>query len=369
MCGASVPPRLEDHNCRSDSSAVAAEANPQLGVRSGPHHTYSGGQKIVGNRYPYQTPNQTGITMLAATAERGLCDAFVGCDLWLSLIVFWVAGAWVLGAATTEGRKRLKSLIRGADGRLSLSKIAPLMWTIALVSAFIVMATIAAIAGKLDASLWPELQEEYLLLLGGPFAAAVAAKGIVDSKLQTGALQKVNAHDASAGPTPGEAEPTTALQQLVGDDNGNVDLVDVQYLMFNLVALGFFMAKFVASPGDGLPQLPATLVGLTSAAALTYVTNKAVLRNAPVITSITPSSGRALTAVKIHGRNFIPPGTMDTEKKAGAIVTVGNFTAEVTSITNNLIEAVLPVGPAAGEVEIKVTTAAGATAGLFPSSW
>src|SRR6201996_9344817 len=77
-------------------------------------------------------------------------------------------------------------VIIGADGRLSTSKTVAYGWTAVFASALVVMASLA-VSGRLTpaqafqtGSNW----DAYLLLLGGPYASAVIAKGIVSYQTQ-----------------------------------------------------------------------------------------------------------------------------------------------------------------------------------------
>jgi hypothetical protein len=95
------------------------------------------------------------------------------------------------------------------------------------------------------------LQEAYLLLLGGPYAAAVIAK--YTAVATEGAANKTIAPEAS---------PAKDARNLIADDDGDTDLGDFQYVLFNLVALAFFFGNFVphlsSSPAFSrrLSQLP-----------------------------------------------------------------------------------------------------------------
>ena len=79
------------------------------------------------------------------------------------------------------------------------------------------------------------VSDDYLLLLGGPVAAAVLAKGIVVSQLNNGTLTK----------TPAPDDAPLRVGDLVSADDGSVDLVDFQYSRFNLIALGIVIFTFV----------------------------------------------------------------------------------------------------------------------------
>jgi hypothetical protein len=67
-----------------------------------------------------------------------------------------------------------------------------------------------------------------------------------------------------------------------------------------------------------LVEVPAILLGLTSAAATTYVLNKSLQTVKPVISTVSPSVVAVGTPITIYGRNLFPPGASDTVR-----VTIG----------------------------------------------
>lgn len=210
-------------------------------------------------------------------------------------------------------------LIAGADNRLSTSKVQAVIWTYAVVGALAVLLILYLVGDSqgldvligaepvLDDAGEPALNaagepvdpfpQTYLLLLGGPFAAAVAAKAIVSSKVGDGTLNK-----SEGDPDAGVSE---RLSQAVSDDAGNADLVDTQYLFFNLILLGFFLTLFIEDPRHGLPELPDVLVGLTSLGALTYVTSKAVAKAQPTLSSVSPNEIEPEGKVTLRGQNLL----------------------------------------------------------------
>jgi len=42
-----------------------------------------------------------------------------------------------------------------------------------------------------------------------------------------------------------------------GDDDKNVDIYDLQYVLFNLVAMLSVLILFIQAPGQSLPAVPA----------------------------------------------------------------------------------------------------------------
>jgi hypothetical protein len=58
---------------------------------------------------------------------------------------------------------------------------------------------------------------------------------------------------------------------------------------------------------EGFPEIPAFMVGLTSAAALTYVTKKAVERESPQIIQVAPLRAFRGQRIEVHGRYLVAP--------------------------------------------------------------
>jgi hypothetical protein len=269
------------------------------------------------------------------------------------------------------GRNRgwLVGYLVGADNRLSTSKTQIGLWTAAVIFAFLFfIVQLARTSGTstLTASI-NHFGPEYLLLLGGPFAAAVLATATTSSKVGDGTVQQVNA----ASPSPAD---------LVTDQDGQPAIADAQFLLFNLVALGYFAVALARHP-DTLPQIPTTLVALTSVSALTYLGAKVVAANAPAITTVlltSPSDGKlhAGDTVKIIGSGFQPPATTPgtaPEHSSELAVTfdrIAVYPAHVSpdNLSDTAITAIVPprlAGDANGNVSISILTAAGVQTSPF----
>ena len=135
----------------------------------------------------------------------------------------------------------VEPLVLGQDKRLSTSKLQALLWTYALLGVLlaIVIANWMGQGAGYQHLVGQGLPEEYLLLLGGPFAAAIASKALVAGKVEDGTLTKTEGTGSGVKARAGEA---------FGDDQGNTDLVDTQYLLFNLPALTYVIGGFINQP-------------------------------------------------------------------------------------------------------------------------
>ena len=256
-----------------------------------------------------------------------------------------------LGFLTWMGGKPYGALstVIGQDERTSTSKVQSAMWTLLLVWG------LAFLLGQhvfehqnINVVLPNDTWDQYLVVLGGPFAAAVLAKGIVSTQTANGTVTKTTAPGAS---------PAT-ISQIVQDDNNQTDLVDSQYFLFNLVAVAYFIVQIAAKPV--LPVLPAPLLAVTSGAAALYVGNKAVNSNKPIVTSVRPLSPGAGQVLTILGNNLLGGGS--ASGVSVDLVNVGPLAVEQSNPapTDSKIVATLPLDAPAGNASITVSNIDGA---------
>lgn len=264
------------------------------------------------------------------------------------------------------------SALRGADGRLSTSYTQGGLWTVLVAFAFALFAARLAF-GTLKTSDFTAAAQSfvptYLLLLGGPFAAAALAGLNYGIRKDDGSIQKTEAYGAQ-------------LRDIVADDSGRTSLNDSQFLVFNVVAAATFVVLLAGEPSK-LPVLPSTLVGLTSVSALAYVTTKAVSNQRPVISSIVVATvGGSTTAaakigadqwVDIRGSNFVVPGATEIEDLAQVRVRFGTVEVGVEGRrpdgrANPTASSILVKIPnlSAGTVNVEVITAAGVESNTYP---
>lgn len=237
----------------------------------------------------------------------------------------WAAAATWLAVALVSWVKQAEGgvivMLIGRNGRFSTSYFQAWVWTLVICWGFGFFLADAVVRKATDLGVvGNQLDADYFLLLGGPFAALVVAQQIKNAKLSSGDVQQVSS-------------PSTTIKDLFSSDDGRTDLVDTQYLFFNFVALAAFVVMFARNPTD-FPDLPDGLVLLTSGAALAYIGNKAVERNKPGITSVGLESGagtpRVGDLVRIRGFNFVPAGAEPEEYLARVRVRFGTAEAPVT---------------------------------------
>jgi hypothetical protein len=242
-------------------------------------------------------------------------------------------------------------LVIGEDGRVSTSKLQLVLWTYAVAFVFL-----SAIAQGVDVISMATIQTQYLFLLGIPAAGAAGASLITSQKIQSGQIAKPSVEDTgsdtAAKDPPG---PVQGLGQVVTDDQGQGDIGDFQYFVFNLVTLAFFFEKLFSSGVATLPVIPDTLVALTGASALTYLTKKGVVSDAPIITTVFPARGAAGSIVHVRGQHFGAAG-----KKTGLVVLFGGVPATAVKVkTSTSLDATVPDIGGDQTLDVVVVTADG----------
>lgn len=290
---------------------------------------------------------------------------------------YWVL-AFVLGglviAATIGLTPKLRSLATGRDGRTSTSKVQVLLWTYAVLFVLWTLffawliATLGADSDDLlalkngfQSFLHDGLDEDYLFLLGFPLGAAVGAKAITTSKVASGTAPKT------------EASPNTATpSQVVQDDQGNTDLGDYQYLLFTLLAIAYFLMQFALNPSRGLPDMPATLVALTSLSAAAYVAKKGLYTDPPVLLSVNPPQAPPGDPVTLYGSQLSTPappaGNNDRAQSSTATVLFGTTPGAVSEVDEDgkSLKVEVPRRLKPGPTTIAVTRPPGATSEAIP---
>ena len=318
---------------------------------------------------------------------------------WLGagVIIVLLAAVEVISIVAKSDANFLESVVLGQDNRTSTSKTFVFMWTLlvgwALFSILIpgeLLRTHTCASGShLQAAYhtcqvahdnlgkaqvaWKQFQStgldsSYLVLLGIPAAAAVGAKAITQSKANSGAIAKRVA--------PGDQPVSRRVAQIFSADDNTTDIGDFQYVIFNIIAATYFVAEFLNVPMSGLPQLPDTLLGLTSVSAALYVGKKAATNAKPSITGVFPS-------VLVRGQSAIITGTSFTgtatpfpdDQRAKVKVTVNGVTAAVSNAEDATLTVVVPntlPSPPAGQTQaatIQVYTASDAITPGYPAQY
>jgi hypothetical protein len=212
--------------------------------------------------------------------------AMIDIDWWVYLVVLaglllvslllHVVVVAVAADGTAAKQHGMKALFIGDDNRTSTSKLQALLWTYAILWALISVLVGGGVE-QFNELIGDQLRDEYFLLLGGPYLVAIAAK----AKTTHDVSQATESERGDVKPAkPAEASGGAArrIAEIVTKDDGSVDLGDFQYFAFTLLTLTYFAWAFIASPGDGLPEVPGTLLVLSGISQAAYVGKKVLIR-------------------------------------------------------------------------------------------
>lgn len=274
----------------------------------------------------------------------------------LAIFVAILLALWVLG-----------QLVIGEDGRVSTSKTVAAMWT-TLVAAMLLAFVVARLwkyPQAFDALLHSGLAGQYGLLIGGPLGAALAAKGIVGSQ----AADRPSAKPPHRPTVEDRRKARRAKRlrrrhlvdrnplRLVQDDSKRTDLGDYQYVLFNLIAMVYFVGVAIDSPLKGVPTIPDVLLGLTSVAALGYVTKKA-LPGASAFAKLAVKTAAQGEKVRISGDGLL---TYDEPRETVLTVLFGTKSVPISRKRRedgeDHIDVTVPLDFPARSVDVYVLTA------------
>jgi hypothetical protein len=218
---------------------------------------------------------------------------------------FWavvVVGIVLLATAfigPAPKRSLLLGMVMGKDNRWSTSRVTATMWTFTVIWALLCILFKTHGVGQNGLT----IPDQIAIVLGLPLAGAVGARatnaGRPLVKEATGVT--TNRHQKTKKDTP-QLAPTGIF---TGDDD-EVSLMDSQYFLFSLVLLAWFVTAFVAKSDAGIPTLPDSLLGLSSASGAAYLAKKGLERTdvAPAGKS-TPNENDAKTQTRARK----PPAT------------------------------------------------------------
>lgn len=196
--------------------------------------------------------------------------------------------------------RRRPGFVTGRDGRLSTSMVLALAWTVILLWLLLALLAYGLTAGggigwfQGEHGPLSTLTSVYLPLLGGPYVAMIAAKTVVGLRVENGTMAKPAPRPTESGRRP--------LRELIANDSGRTDLVDLQYVALSAVTMLYVVLFFLSDVGAGLPRLPHEIWALTGAPAGAYLVNKLATRATPVITDVRVADG----LLTVEGGGFAP---------------------------------------------------------------
>jgi hypothetical protein len=286
-----------------------------------------------------------------------------GC--WLPWVARWRARRIRVPGAGDEREAKLRDVARlnelgnrsfwgvllGQDQRLSTSKAVAFAWTTVVVYVLVVLILV-----------WPpdwsealkNLSPTYLLLLGGPYASLVLSKAIVSTRASSGSLVKT--------PSDGNARIT----DLIADDSGRTDLFDVQFVVFNVIAIWFVLVAFDKATLGGLPEIPNGIVLLTGGPAAVYLSNKLFSSTTATVTCVTPSRVLEGEEFIVIGSGFLAGYAPGIGPEMSGTVEVGGVQAlsDPSTWTDARLRARAPRGVSDAPARVTVTGPGGVAAAL-----
>lgn len=246
-----------------------------------------------------------------------------------------------------RGSQPATGVLFGADNRISTSRTIAFAWTVIIVYVLVALLLVwPPDWGKALTNLYPT----YFLLLGGPYAALILAKGITSARTTSGSLVKT------------DGDGTANFGDLVSDDTGRTDLFDSQYVLFNILAMWFVVAAFFRATLDGFPEVPNGLVLLTAGPAAVYLSNKLFGSTESTITTVTPLRVVEGDTFSVLGTNLLA-GRVAGGADGQVLVNGIRASTRAQDWSDTSVKATAPnVGEQDGApVDVHVTTAAGAT--------
>lgn len=261
--------------------------------------------------------------------------------------------------AVLSGNANPSTLFVGSDRRFSTSKFQWWLWLWVLAYTYIAIYIARSIAlGRPDGPV-TDIPANVLSILGISTLTVTLAKGVTSSYAGQGAITK---SDSPTGPK---------AQNLVSDDSDKPDLAKLQNFVWTLIAVMVYFAAlwgilaqaaaaatFQAAHGLlTFPDLDSSLMVLSGLSASGYIGSKLVTRDAPKISSVTPTSGPAgqeLTLI-VLGDNFGGEKVTSGAGQVGSMLNIGTYLDHPTTFwSNGEIRATVPAGWAKGTYKISV---------------
>jgi hypothetical protein len=283
----------------------------------------------------------------------------------LALLYLFIA----VSSAKTAKAWNPWTLVQGADGRPSTSKLQWFLWLVAVLWAYVVLWVIRAHGG--DYSTVPTIPTNLLTVLGFSTGTAAAAKGItyaytnnnkvVKTPASTGSTAST-ASPASTGSTastasPGQSGttngPPSATGGVLTDDSGVPELAKIQMVGFTFVAIGIFLATVIhqiagSPPMVGLPNIDSSLMVLMGISQGGYLGKKLVTLGAPILSA--PSPGQVAASTSTITSSVTVPGANLGPSQLGSVLLLNGQPITPTSWASTSIVFTVPLTNPAGSV-------------------
>jgi len=255
------------------------------------------------------------------------------------LLVLWLA------YRVLAGKWNIWTVVEGADGLASASKLQWFLWTAVVIFSYSTIWAIRALGGNFSAI--DSIPKNVLIAMGFSATTMAAAKGITVGYLGSGKILKppvTASAKASAGgppvaavasvlPTPSVTGPGAIFQ----DDDGVPDLSKIQMLAWTAIASVIYVIAVVDAvhrgalavpPNAVLPNIDASLMVLMGLGQGAYIGKKLTTDDTPRLIGLAPSSAKPPIEVTVGGGSF-------GKQQAGSIITLdGSASGIVVSDQN-----------------------------------
>ncbi len=230
----------------------------------------------------------------------------------VALLGFWVV-IWLF-----TGRLNPFGLVVGEDGRPSTSKLKPFLWTVVVIFAYAVLYAARVKKGYIEAI--SDIPPNLLIAMGFDVATLVAAKGITESQISSGQIEKPAPVDSTAKTA---STPNTSANNGPGavfqDDKGFPDLTKIQTVTWTVFAIVIYLvavntaleatnALKSVSPGTepfpshlNFPDIDPALMVLVGLGNAAYLGKKLVTTDTPVLTGISVQRKPSGTEIIVTG--------------------------------------------------------------------
>jgi hypothetical protein len=244
-----------------------------------------------------------GFTIVAAGTHTSSSGTSSGtAAVHVSLANFWPALAVLILFAVfcfLASAGKPGTLVEGADGRASTSKLQFLLWTAVILTSYVAILLTRFWISHHVGVVETELPVNVLIAMGFSATTAVAAKGITVSYIGNGQVAKASAGTTLANNLKAVATGPGAIFQ---DDDGIPDLSKIQMMLWTVVAIGIYIMRVVAainaaaSTPPTLPDIEPAFLVLMGLGQGAYLGKKLTTTTTPRLTGLSPASASAAAA-------------------------------------------------------------------------
>ncbi len=230
------------------------------------------------------------------------------------------------------------TLVEGADGAPSTSKLQWLVWLVVIIFAYVALWVVRAASGHYGAI--STIPANLLAVLGFSTGSAIAAKGITSTQVSNKQVAKPTKSVSAAAPggVPGG---------IFVDDSGAPEIAKIQMIGFTIVAVGIFLATVVhqlhTNPVQtSLPNIDPSLLVLMGISHGGYLGKKLVTAGTPGLLPLTTHTAQPGTIVTLKGVSL-------GGSRAGNELLLDGVSVDMETWSDTAIRFKVPATPPNGE--------------------